>query len=315
MTQPPPKKFVPVMITPFTSQSAIDLYALSELTDFYRSAGVDGFFANCLSSEMFSISETERLELTRHVVDQVNGALPVVATGSFGVTLEERAESTRRVYDTGVDAVIMISSHFALAQESDQVLTDQLQTLLGLTGSIPLGIYECPAPYKRILSPQVFSTLLASGRMVYHKDTSLVPALVKAKLDLLKASGNQNLEFYDAHTPNTLFSLGAGARGMSSISGNFYPEIMSWICHHLGDPSREEDLQWIQSEISRVDPIIHQGYPVSAKYFLQKRGLSLQSLSRSQVYSLSPDQQRDLDQVYVDFLGWCDRLGIPVVRP
>ena len=65
------KKFVPVMITPFNLKAKVDLDAVSALIDFYLAAGVKGFFANCLSSEMFSISEDERLELTSHVVKYV----------------------------------------------------------------------------------------------------------------------------------------------------------------------------------------------------------------------------------------------------
>src|SRR6476620_4636622 len=100
------KKFVPVMITPFNLKAKVDLDVVSILIDFYLEAGVKGFFANCLSSEMFSISEDERLELTRHVVQYVNGRVPVVATGSFGFTLEDKTEFSHRIYDTGIDAVI-----------------------------------------------------------------------------------------------------------------------------------------------------------------------------------------------------------------
>src|SRR5688572_3459973 len=86
------KKFVPVMITPFLENSTIDFNGLSALIDFYLAAGVKGFFANCLSSEMYQLDERERLALTRHVVNRVNGAVPVVATGSFGLTMNERVE-------------------------------------------------------------------------------------------------------------------------------------------------------------------------------------------------------------------------------
>jgi len=77
------KKFVPVMITPYDLKAKVDLDVVSRLIDFYLAAGVKGFFANCLSSEMFSISEDERLQLTKHIVDYVNEAVPVVATGSL----------------------------------------------------------------------------------------------------------------------------------------------------------------------------------------------------------------------------------------
>src|SRR6476620_1593837 len=154
------KKFVPVMITPFNLKAKVDLDVVNSLIDFYLAAGVEGFFANCLSSEMFSISEDERLELTKHVVDYVGGRVPVVATGSFGWTIEDKAEFTKQIHDTGVDAVILITGHFAKVDEPDEVLLKNFEKMFALTGNIPLGLYECPAPYKRILTPDVFSKRL-----------------------------------------------------------------------------------------------------------------------------------------------------------
>src|ERR1700681_4879679 len=161
------KKFVPVMITPFDLKAKVDLDAVTRLIDFYLAAGVKGFFANCLSSEMFSISEDERLELTKHIVDYVKGAAPVVATGSFGVTIEDKAEFTSRIYDTGIDAAIMITGHFANVEDNNDVLLRNFEKMFSLTGNIPLGMYECPAPYKRIISAETFKSLLSANRLVY----------------------------------------------------------------------------------------------------------------------------------------------------
>ena len=306
------KKFVPVMITPFNLKAKVDLDAVSVLIDFYLAAGVKGFFANCLSSEMFSITEDERLELTQHIVDHVNGKVPIVATGSFGLTLEDKAEFTRKIYDTGVDAVIMITGHFAKVDEDDNVLLRNFDKMFNLTGNIPLGMYECPAPYKRIIGPDVFKQLLSADRMVYHKDTSIAPENVKAKLDILKDTGSI-LEFYDAHTPNAVFSLQEGAKGMSSISGNFYPEVMVWMTENANDPSKQEEVAWLQSELTRVDPLIHIAYPMSSKYFLQKRGLPVRTISRATAFQLTPDQRKVLDDIHDSFLNSCERLDIKPV--
>ena|ERR1035438_6349953 len=116
------KKFVPVMVTPYKQNGQIDFDGVSKLIDFYTAAGVKGFFANCASSEMYSLSEEERLALTRHVVKRVNGAASVVSTGSFGDTLEQKAEFAKKIYHTGINGVITITSHFAKADESDDVL-------------------------------------------------------------------------------------------------------------------------------------------------------------------------------------------------
>jgi 4-hydroxy-tetrahydrodipicolinate synthase len=306
------KKFVPVMITPFNLKAKVDLDVVSNLIDFYLAAGVKGFFANCLSSEMYSISEDERIELTRHVVNYVNGRVPVVATGSFGLTIEDKAEFTKKIYDTGISAVILITGHYANIEDSDEILLRNFDRMFKLTGDIPLGMYECPAPYKRILGPAVFQKLLSSGRLVYHKDTSITIENVQAKLDIVKST-RSSLEFYDAHSPNAMYSLQMGAKGMSSISGNFYPEILVWMVNNATNPKKQAEVNWLQSEITRVDSLIHIAYPMSAKYFLRKRGLPIRTISRATALELTPEQKRVLDGIHASFHTWCERLDIKPV--
>ncbi len=302
-------KFVPVMITPFDLKAKVDFDAVGVLIDFYLQAGVKGFFANCLSSEMFSITEEERLALTSYVVKYVNGRVPVVATASFGLTLTDKAEFTKKIYDTGIDAGILITGHFAKIEEDDNKLLQNFETFFNLTNNIPLGMYECPAPYKRIITTPVFKQLLSANRLVYHKDTSITEDNIKAKLEILKGLQN-DLEFYDAHTPNAMFSLQNGAKGMSSISGNFYPEVLVWMVNNANNPSKIEDVKWLQSELTRVDPLIHIAYPMCAKYFLQKRGLPIRTISRATALQITPEQKVVLDEIYESFLMWCTRLQI-----
>ncbi|HMU09302.1 MAG TPA: dihydrodipicolinate synthase family protein [Ferruginibacter sp.] len=305
-------KFVPVMITPFNLKAKVDLDVVSKLIDFYLAAGVNGFFANCLSSEMYSITEDERLELTQHIVRYVNGRVPVVATGSFGLTIHDKAEFTKKIYDTGIDAVILITGHYANVEDNDDVLLKNFERMFKFTGNIPLGMYECPAPYKRIIGPDVFKTLLSSNRLVYHKDTSIDLEKVKAKIDIVKET-KSNLEFFDAHSPNAMYSLQMGAKGMSSISGNFYPEILVWMVNNATNPAMQEEVKWLQAEISRVDPLIHIAYPMSAKYFLRKRGLPVRTISRATALELTPEQRTTLDEIHDSFRSWCQRLDIKPV--
>lgn len=301
------KKFVPVMVTPFTSNGKIDFDGLAALVDFYLVAGVKGFFANCASSEMYALTPEERLSLARFVVRRVNGSVPVVATGSFGNAPEEKAEFAKRMYHTGINAVILITSHFATAEESDEVLISNFEQFFTLTDNIPVGTYECPTPYKRILSPKVFTYLLQSKRLVYHKDTSIDRNMVKEKLDLAK---NNRLEFYDAHTPNAMYSLQWGAKGMSAIAGNFYPEIFTWMCDNATNPKKQKEVEWLQAELTKADPIISTSYPMSSKYFLHKRGVPILPISRTSPNPLTEKEKKALDNVYASFKGWCNRLGI-----
>lgn len=304
------KSLVPVMVTPFNSDLSIDWKYFDRITEFYHKAGAEGYFANCLSSEMYSLTPDERLAVTDRVVRYFKGKVPVVSTGSFGDTIAEKAEFIKKVHDLGTDAVILITSHFAGRQESDEVLIENLQKLASLTGNIPLGTYECPTPYKRVLSPEVFSYVVKSGRFIYHKDTCENIDAIRVKLDIAKGS---KMQFYNAHTASAVASLRGGGAGLSPVSANFYPEILNWICDNANNPKKKEEVDWIQSEVAATEPLISKGYPVSSKYFLKKRGLPIEPVTRLQRRPLTTEQQTTLDQVHERFLGWCGRLGIEPV--
>jgi 4-hydroxy-tetrahydrodipicolinate synthase len=173
-----------------------------------------------------------------------------------------------------------------------------------------MGTYECPSPYKRIISPEVLRYLLSTNRVIYHKDTCLDLEQIKVKLEIAKGS---RLEFYDAHTPNAMYSLQMGAEGLSTIAGNFYPDVFVWMCNNVNNPDRQEDVKWLQSELTRVDEIIA-GYPLSAKYFLQKRGVPMEVVCRKTKTPLTKEQIEITDGIYNTMLGWHERLGIATVK-
>src|SRR5690606_9147889 len=102
--------YIPVMLTPFTESGAIDFDGLTKLTALYLRAGAAGLFANCQSSEMFNLSGEEQLAVVDHVVRVADGAVPVVATGTFGGPVEKQADFVKRLYGKGVEAVIVITN-------------------------------------------------------------------------------------------------------------------------------------------------------------------------------------------------------------
>jgi len=301
------------MLTPYDQNAVIDFDGVSALADFYLEAGAKGLFANCQSSEMYHLSEEERLALTRRVVKHAAGRVPVVAAGSFGASVEDKAEFAKKIYHAGADAVILITGEYAGSEDDDELFLRNMERMLKLTDNIPLGLYECPVPYKRVLSPAVLGALLKSNRFVYYKDTSRSTDAVKDKIKVIEQSSDGRFEFYDAHSPHAAASLQAGAKGLSSIAGNFYPEIMVWMCDHATDPSKHEQVRWLQDEISKADPIIHEAYPMSAKYFLKKRGLPIHTVSRTHVQQLTSEQKSALDKLHEKFLGWRDKLSIAPV--
>ena len=70
-----------------------------------------------------------------------------------------------------VDAVVVLVNQIVGEGEGDEAWRQQMGKLLELTGSVPLGLYECPAPYHRLLSPELLKWAAGTGRFQFHKDT------------------------------------------------------------------------------------------------------------------------------------------------
>src|SRR5690606_19716194 len=177
-----PKKFIPVMLMPFQENLAIDYVALEKLIDFYLDAGAAGLFANCLSSEMFQLSKSEMLESVKFIVEHVDGRVPVVATGTFEEPIDEQAAFIKEIYATGIDSVIVITSHLAEENDSNEQFEKNVLELIQKTDNVPLVFYECPVPYKGLIEPTFLGNLVKSGRVKYHKDTSLDIDHIERKL-------------------------------------------------------------------------------------------------------------------------------------
>jgi 4-hydroxy-tetrahydrodipicolinate synthase len=281
-----PQGFIPVMLTPFTPDLQVDYTCLQKLTEYYLAAGAVGLFANCLSSEMYELSPAERLKVIDTVVKQVGGRVPVVATGTFGGNIEDMASFSKQVYELGVDAVIVLNNQFVSSNESDDQFLERIHEWLAQTPGIPFGIYECPVPYKRLVSIPVLENLLATGRLCYHKDTSLNIQEVKRKI---KAGGKHVFGVYDAYIKHAVASLAAGSKGLSCIQGNYFPELIVKLCQ---SPTENED---IQDFFSANMQLMHDTYPTSAKYVLKKMGFPINLATRRKVGELSDEQMKDLD--------------------
>ncbi len=293
------KGFIPVMLTPFTENGTIDFEGLTKLTELYLNAGAAGLFANCLSSEMFELSADERVAITKHVVDVAGGSVPVVATATFGGPVQKQADFVKRMYDTGIEAGIVITNMLAGELEPDEAFEERVFQLLDATPGVPLGFYECPDPFKRVLSAAQLKRFVATGRVIYHKDTCLDIDLVKAKLDVTR--GIAKFGLYDAYMVHAVDSLKAGAAGLSCIQGNYYPELIVWLCENYDNASAAEQVTHVQRFFIDHMDVMHRVYPVVAKYFLQKRGVEISRFTRRFVGVFDRGVETKVDTLYADY--------------
>lgn len=296
-----PRGVWPVMLTPFADAGEIDWTALDALVEWYIDSGVAGLFSVCLSSEMYQLTPEERVKVAGHVVNRANGRVPVVAAGAFGDTIDRQAEAARRIEGTGVQAVVLTANQLAPEGDPETTWQRNAEAFMQACPEMPLGLYECPRPHHRTLSPELLGWCARTGRFHFLKDTCCTRSQIEAKL---KAIEGTPLRWFNAHCPSVLYSLGLGGDGYSGIAANAYAHLFAWLCRHATD--RPEKAERVQQFLTLADPTIRLGYPASAKRYLAMLGLPITPTCRTEV----PPTRRDDDQrmLLENLRRWVDEL-------
>ena len=75
----PLQGIVTVLNTPYTTDNRIDYSALRKNVYYALEAGVAGFLVPAMASEVYKLTETERIEMVNAVLNEVNGKVPIIA--------------------------------------------------------------------------------------------------------------------------------------------------------------------------------------------------------------------------------------------
>ena len=277
----------PTMITPYNQDNTIDKGAVRALVDWYWERGCDGIFASCQSSEIHCLTLEERImhaALVREEADHLaktdssRAPMTVVASGHISDGLREQAEELNAVAETGVDALILISNRMDIENTGDDAWCVSLDTLLEkINPEIPLGIYECPRPYKRLLTPAMLRHCTETGRFAFIKDTCCDDAEIARRIQLIKdcalPAGGYRPLLFNANAQTLLRTLRAGAAGYCGVMCNFHPELYVWLCKNF--QKQPEQAELLHSFLCTSAFLESLAYPCIAKYHLDKIGVRM----------------------------------------
>lgn len=259
---------IPVMLTPFTEADAIDYAGLENLIEWYIANGADALFAVAQSSEMQFLSLEERVDLARFVARKAAGRVPVIASGHVSESRDDQVRELTAIAATGVDGLVLVTNRFDPKGQGGSVFMDNLRSLLdALPADLPLGLYECPAPFRRLLSDDELAFCAESGRFVILKDVSCDLETVKRRVALTKGS---RLAIVNANAAIAFDAMKAGSAGFTGVFTNFHPDLYKWLLKNSSQhPALADDLSVYLALAAMAEPM---GYPKLAKLYHQRLG-------------------------------------------
>lgn len=285
----------PILVTPFDEALRIDEESLRSLVEFNIEARVHGIGV-ALGSEVFRLTEAERLEVTRIVVDQTRGRVPVVInTGAQGTELA--VHYSRTAEDAGADALMVMPPTFVPAgpdemREYFRAISDAVR--------IPIFIQDagnCPVP--AALARRMAEE---SERVRYIKVENLPPPMRVA--DAVAQAGDVLTIFGGAGGNFLIEELRRGSQG--TMPGCAQPEafVELWNLFQAGDESAARAAY--DSRIAPLNRIAALGWGAffhSSKEVLRRRGIIRCAAVRGPMAPLDKATASELDQAIDNLYG------------
>ena len=208
--------------------------------------------------------------------------------------MDAQVKELTAIAETGVDAIVWVSNRLDLMNDGDDVWIANAKKLLAqLPEDIAIGIYECPFPYKRLLTKKILDWCISTGRFTFIKDTCCDPDMLDERLDQIKGT---SVKLYNANAQTLLYTLKNGAAGYSGVMANFTPDLFQWLCENFDkDPELAQKVQNFLCITAFTESL---AYPVTAKYHMNKVGVPMSLWSRSRDYKqFNKYQQMIIDDI------------------
>lgn len=162
------KGIITAMVTPFDENQKINETAARQLVDKLIGQGVHGLFILGTNGEFHVLSDDEKVEFAKIVIDQAAHRVPVyVGAGACGT--QETIRLAQRMEAVGADALSVISPYFIAPTQ--QELADHYRKVAESV-NIPIIMYNIPKNTGINIEPETVKSLIGVKNIAGIKDSS-----------------------------------------------------------------------------------------------------------------------------------------------
>jgi dihydrodipicolinate synthase/N-acetylneuraminate lyase len=285
----------PILITPFDEQARIDEASLRSLVEFNIAAGVHGLGV-ALGSEVFKLSEAERDQVTRIVVDEVGGRVPVVInTGAAGTDLAIFYSRTAQA--NGADALMIIPPSFMPAGPGEVC---SYYRAISEAVDIPIFLQDTPAAP---IAPALARQIAEECEHVRYIKVETLPITSKVA-DMVALGGEHLVVFGGAGGGYFIEEMRRGSRGTMPFCSQPEAFVGVWNAYHEGNQGAAREL--FDRTIAPINRIAAQGMGIFYhvhKELLRQRGVIRTAIVRSPAPPIDELTRRELQEVINELYG------------
>ena len=235
---------VPVVPTIFHDDQTVDLAGTVRVVDYLIAAGVDGLCLLANYSEQFSLTDAERDQVARALLEHVAGRVPVIVTTSH-YSARVAAARSRAAQDMGAAMVMLMPPFFgATLTVPGPAVIEYFKQVAGAI-DIPVMVQDAPLSATPLPASLLIDLVRAVPQVRYAKIE--VPQAADKLHSLVSALGASLPGPFDGEESVTLIpDLDAGAKGTmpsSMVPAELGPIVRDYLAgDRAGAAAAWEDL-------------------------------------------------------------------------
>ena len=252
------------LVTPMDTEGNIDWDALDNLLDWHVDMGTCAIVPVGTTGESSTVTFQEQSEIIQHVVQHVDGRLPIIA-GTGANATREAIELTQGAKEAGADACLLVTPYY---NKPTQEGLYQHYRAIAEAVDLPQVLYNVPGRTACDMLPETVSRLAGIRQVVAIKEAT-------GDIDRTKqilAQCDNKMIVYSGDDATACDLMLSGASGTISVTANVAPAKMAAMCRAAVAGNREEAKSIDESLIGLHNNLFLESNPIPAKWALAEMG-------------------------------------------
>lgn len=277
--------------TPF-NEEGVNFKVFGDLIENQISEGVDAIIVCGTTGEAATMTEQERKDAIKFVVDKVAGRIPVIAgTGSNNTAAA--IEMTKYVESIGVDGALVVTPYYN--KTTQKGLVEHYKAIANST-KLPIIVYSVPSRTGVNVTPETALELSKIENIVAIKEAS---GNISQVAKIASLCGD-NLNIYSGNDDQIVPVLSVGGIGVISVLSNIYPKYTHEMVYDYLNGNVAEATKKQLACLNVVDNLFSEVNPIPVKAALNMKGYDY-GIPRLPLIEMSEGKKADLKKAIEEF--------------
>lgn len=253
------------LVTPFKTDETVDFEALGNLVEYQIDNGTDYLVICGTTAETATLSDNEKEEITKFVIQKVAGRLPLVL-GVGGNNTKAVVEAVKKVDTRNISAILSVTPYYN--KPSQEGLYQHYSAIAKAT-ELPIVMYNVPG--------RTGINMTSATTLRLAKDHANIVAIKEAsgnftQIDEIIKNKPQNFMVISGDDGITFPLITLGAVGVISVIGNAFPKEFSRMVRLAldGNYANAREIHYQFTEL--IELLFLDGNPAGVKSMLAVMG-------------------------------------------